>query len=72
MERNEALKLIWRHTHRDFKGKLADGSKSVLTLRQGGTTLVPIDALTDAEIAEKLPYAQHCEAKRQAAKAVAK
>jgi len=49
----EALRIIWRHTHRDFRGTIT-GTKTVLTLREGGTTLVDLASLTDAEIADKL------------------
>lgn len=53
-KREAALKQIWREMHRDYKSKLADGTKSVLVLRSGGTTLVPLDLLTDAEIAQRV------------------
>lgn len=56
MERKQQLTLIYRHTHRDFKGRL-NGERNILVLREGGTHLVPLVCLTDAEIAEKLPYA---------------
>ena len=67
-ERAAALVLIYRHTHRDFKGKLPDGSKTLLTM----LGLVSLGQLTDAEIAEKLPSAQRKEAARIAAKHTAK
>lgn len=70
-ERKQALTLIYRHTSKDYKGHL-NGEKSILVLRAGGTTLVPLTALTDEEIARDLPYAQKCEAKRLAKKAAAK
>lgn len=60
MSRTEALRLIWKHTHRDYRGKV-NGVKSVLVLRTGGTHLVPLDALTDAEVADKLAYAERRE-----------
>lgn len=53
-ERKAALAVIWRNTHRDFKGTLEDGTKSILIYRQG-TCLVPLEALTDQEIADRLP-----------------
>ena len=62
-ERKAALKLIYRHTHKDYKGKI-DGKPSILVCR-GGTCLVMLDDLTDAEIAERLPLAQRMEAKRK-------
>ena len=62
-ERKAALKLIYRHTHKDYKGKI-DGKPSILVCR-GGTCLVMLEDLTDAEIADKLPSAQRMEAKRR-------
>lgn len=67
MERKKALALIWKYTHLDFKGKLNNGEKAVLILRNGGTVLSTLNGLTDAEIAAKLPYAL----KKEAAKAAA-
>jgi len=49
MNRDEKLKAIWRKTHRDFKGEI-DGVKTVMVFRQGGSTLVSLEGLTDAEI----------------------
>ncbi len=63
MTREQELKLIYRHTHRDFKGKIG-GSGAVLVMRNGGTTLVMMTALTDAEIAKMLPSAERAEQKR--------
>jgi hypothetical protein len=71
VERKKALTLIYRHTSRDYKGHL-NGEKSILVLRTGGTTLVPLTALTDEEIARDLPHAQKCEEKRLAKKVSAK
>ncbi len=53
------LNLIWKHTHRDYRG-VVDGKRFVMKYRNG-TTLVPLDALTDAEFAEDLAYAKRCE-----------
>lgn len=64
-ERKAALKLIYRHTHKDYKGKFPDGTKTILVCR-GGTCLVALDDLTDTEIADRLPSAQRMEAKRLA------
>ena len=65
--RAQALQLIWRHTHPDFKGtRSSDGKRTILVNRGGeGTCLVELDALTDADIADKLPYVVACEAKKQ-------
>ena len=65
-ERKAALKLIYRHTHKDYKGKI-DGKPSILACR-GGTCLVMLDDLTDAEIAERLPLSQRMEERRLSAK----
>lgn len=67
LDRKQALALIYRHTSRDYKGRLADGTRSVMVCR-GATCLVPLEALTDAEIADRLPLAQKKEAERLAAK----
>lgn len=62
LTRADKLALIYRHTHRDYKGSL-DGHKSLLVYR-GGTALVLLDHLTDAEIEDKLPYAIKKETER--------
>lgn len=49
------LDFIWAKTHSDFKGTL-NGERTVLVLRNGGTTLVPLTGLTLAEIADKMPW----------------
>lgn len=65
LTREKKLALIYRHTHRDFKGKL-NGEKSILVFRTGeGTCLVTLNALTDAEIADKLPSALRREEARK-------
>jgi len=48
-DRKAKLAKIYRFTHRDYKGKI-NGVKTILVLRNGGTTLVALDSLTDAEI----------------------
>lgn len=48
------LAAIWKATHRDFKG-VFEGSRQILVLRAGGTCSVPLESLTEAEIADKLP-----------------
>lgn len=58
-KKNDAL--IWKHTHRDFKGK-CDGVKMIMIFRNG-STLCPIPGLTDAEYADRLGYAQRKEAR---------
>ena len=67
----KALKLIYRHTSRDYKGSLG-GVKSILVCRNGATTLIPLDLLTEAEVAERLPSAMKKEAARVGKKAGAR
>lgn len=53
MTRDQKLRAIWKNKHRDFKGTM-DGVKTILVYRNG-TTLVPLDDLTDAEIERLMP-----------------
>lgn len=53
--RKEALRLIWRHTHKDYKGRYENGTRSILVY-EGGTVLVEFDKLSDTHIMDKLPY----------------
>jgi hypothetical protein len=53
--REQKLKLVWKHTHRDYKGML-EGQRSIMVYRQG-TCLVLLKDLTDAEIEERIPRA---------------
>lgn len=56
--RAEALKIIWRQTHRDQKVGTRKGHQSLLVNRAGeGTCLVALDALTEEDINNHLPYA---------------
>jgi hypothetical protein len=41
--------LLWAATPTDYKS-IWNGKRSILVLRGGGTTLVPLEELTDAEI----------------------
>lgn len=52
----QKFKLVWKHTHRDYKGTL-DGTRAILVLREGGTQLVPLVCLTETELARELNYA---------------
>lgn len=63
LTKEDKLKLIYRHTHRDYKLVLG-GVGAILVLRAGGTSLVGMTSLTDAEIDDKLPYALKKEARR--------
>jgi hypothetical protein len=53
-QREIDLDAIYRAMHKDYKGRIGD-KRTVLILRDGGTTLVVLDSLTDAEIAAHLP-----------------
>lgn len=68
LTRDKALRLIYRWTHRDSKGRLPDGTMTVLTYRNG-TCLVALRDLTDDEIKANLPRAFRldCERKIKAA-----
>jgi hypothetical protein len=47
--------LVWKSTHKDFRGSI-DGTKNVLHLVPGkGTCLVGLKDLTDAELLSKVP-----------------
>ena len=46
--------LVWRTTHRDFKGKLADDTKTVMVLANGGSALAALTELTDDQLLDKL------------------
>lgn len=65
-ERKRALTLIYRHTSKDYKGRI-NGRPTILTYREG-TVLVYLDDLTEAEIARDLPMAERKEAARLARK----
>lgn len=53
VDRADALKAVWRRTHRDFKGTV-DGKRSIVVFRDG-TTIVWLDDLTPAEVARLYP-----------------
>ncbi|MCX4152367.1 MULTISPECIES: hypothetical protein [Paraburkholderia] len=80
LSREQKLTIIYRHTHRDFKGHAGpqwgehQGKKSILVNVKGSTCLVLLEHLSDEQIADKLPYALTKEADRRAKtkKAVAK
>lgn len=49
-------RLVWKHTHNDFKSKRSDGTKVVNQYVAGrGTCSVPLSCLTDAELIDKIP-----------------
>lgn len=57
MDRRGLETLVWRHTHRDFRGRGSDGVRRVLHLnpQTGGTESWPLAAFTDDELLAKLP-----------------
>lgn len=62
LSRKQKETLIYRHTHRDYRG--STGDKAILVMRAAGTTLVPLTELTEAEVEDLLPYALRKEAAR--------
>lgn len=68
LTKTDKLNLIYRHTHRDYKGSGKGDARAILIYRNG-TNLVPLTALTDAEIEDKLSYAIHKEAAKKNAPA---
>ena len=48
MNRKQALAAVWRAMPRDYRGT-TNGVKTVMIWRNG-TSLVPLEAMTDAEI----------------------
>lgn len=53
----QKFKLIWKHTHPDYKGRLENGTRAILILREGGTQSVPLVCLTETELAREFNYA---------------
>ena len=53
MTRQQKLDLVWKHTHRDFKGTI-DGVRTIMVFRNG-SVLVCLEDLTEQEIADRLP-----------------
>lgn len=46
--------LVYKYTHRDYKGR-TDGKPSIMILRNGGTTIVPVEELTNRELVQHIP-----------------
>jgi hypothetical protein len=51
------LEQVWKATHRDYKGRDANGVRSIMVFRNG-SVIVPLYDLTDKEIADRLPKAK--------------
>lgn len=67
LTKEEKLNLIYRHTHRDYRGSGKGADRSILVLR-GATCVVLLSQLTEAEIEDKMSYAIWAENKRLAKK----
>jgi len=52
--RKQLENAVWKCTHRDFKGKLPDGTRTVLVYQSGGSALAALSDLTDAQLLDKL------------------
>lgn len=71
------LRLIYRWTHSDFKGRAGerwgevDRGKPTMLVSRGGTCLVLLEDLSDEEINDKLPYALKKDDKRKTKAAAA-
>lgn len=74
LSRKQKLAIIYRHTHRDFKGKAGPqwgehaGEKTIVVNVQGASALSLLETLTDEQIASQLPNALKKEAERLARK----
>lgn len=72
LSRKQKLALIYRHEHRDYKGRAGpqwgehEGEKSIMVNEKGATVLTLLETLSDEQIANKLPYALKKESERLA------
>ncbi|HCP6903026.1 TPA: hypothetical protein OE716_003360 [Escherichia coli] len=57
-DREAVFKKVWQATHRDYRGRLADGSLSVMGYAKFGGGLVTAVSISDDELAERLEEAQ--------------
>lgn len=65
MTRDQKLALIYRHEHKDYKGK-AGADKTIFRWAKFGGGIIALTEMTDTEIAERLPRALRKETERQA------
>lgn len=71
----QKLTLIYRHTHADYKGiaglnwGVHAGKRTIMIGLPNGSALIVLEDLTDADIADKLPYALRKEDQRKQAAA---
>lgn len=56
MRNKKEIRLVWKHTHRDFKSN-SNGVKKVMYMENGVTTLGPIETMPEEEFQRKLNYA---------------
>lgn len=73
VRRAEALKLIYRHTSKDYKGKAteiwgADAGKKTIMVYRNGTALSLLEDLSDEDVIDRLPYCVKKEAERKIAR----
>ncbi|WP_175816980.1 hypothetical protein [Burkholderia diffusa] len=74
LSRKQKLAVIYRHTHRDYKGPAGPawgehaGEKTLMVNENGASVLTLLETMSDAQIADKLPYALKKEAERRAKK----
>lgn len=74
LSRKQKLAIIYRHTHRDFKGNAGPhwgdhaGERTLMVNENGASTLTLLETLSDEQIADLLPYALKKEAERLAKK----
>jgi hypothetical protein len=55
MTREQKQKLVWKHTHRDYRGKL-NGERAILVSYEGDTCPVT-NSLTDEQLESRIPRA---------------
>ncbi|MCD0253075.1 hypothetical protein JWH16_04295 [Xanthomonas campestris pv. campestris] len=54
IERERAFRTIWHASHKDFRGKLPDGTLSVMSYAKFGGGLVSSRTISDEELAERV------------------
>lgn len=61
MDRKRLEALVWKHTHTDYKGKLEDGTKTVMSYESERLVdptigfLIPLSVLSEAQLLARLP-----------------
>lgn len=61
-DREKAFKRLWVATHRDYRGRLADGSRSVLSYARYGGGLVTAESISESELIERVAALGKCSA----------